>query len=338
MKRLLYILRVLSGARFKKLGTVISRVQERTGKSKIYILFDILVCAVKYGAGYNDYIIFAFYDMNAAQRKTYVTRMINKRIISMLNDQNYSYIFDEKNIFDARFEKYLGREFRDLQKTNFADFKSFMEGKEVIFAKPNIGESGKGIERLKTADFADLDEMYRYIHDKEKNFGVIEELLVQHEDMSTLYPLAINALRIVTMVVNGKAQCVYVVCKMGNEGKFVDNMENSGLCCPVDIETGKIAAVAHTSKLIVYDKHPYTGVELVGYQLPYIKEAIELCQQAALEVNEIKYVGWDVCITPDGPVIIEGNDYPGYDFWQLPEQTPNKIGLLPFYKKLLPNL
>ena len=45
-----------------------------------------------------------------------------------------------------------------------------------------------------------------------------------------------------------------------------------------------------------------------------------------------------MCITPTGPVIIEGNDYPGYDFWQQPEHTPDRVGLWPYYKKVLPEL
>ena len=52
----------------------------------------------------------------------------------------------------------------------------------------------------------------------------------------------------------------------------------------------------------------------------------------------MRYLGWDVCITPDGPVIVEGNDYPGYDFWQQPEHTPDRIGLWPTYQKLIPEL
>ena len=333
-----YVFRMLSGSRFDKLFTVIRRVRERNGKNSVSIFFDILNCAIRYGAGYNDYLIFGFYDMTPSQRKTYVTRVSNKKIISLCNDPEYDYIFDNKNVFDARFEKYLGRRYLDLAKTDFTEFEEFLQGQQVIFAKPNEGESGKGIERLKTADFADARALYDYVMRPEKNFGTVEHALQQHEAFNKLYPLAINSLRIVTIVANGKAYCAYVTAKMGNEGKFVDNMENSGLCCPVDIETGKIMGVAHTSKLIVYEKHPYTGVTLKGYQLPYIKEAVELCKQAALEVPQIKYVGWDVCVTPTGPAIIEGNNYPGYDFWQLPEHTPDKIGLLPFYKELLPQL
>ena len=76
----------------------------------------------------------------------------------------------------------------------------------------------------------------------------------------------------------------------------------------------------------------------MGYKLPYVKEAIDLCRKAALVVKDVRYVGWDVYIAPDGPGIIEGNDYPGYDFWQLPEHTPDKTGLWPFYQSLVKGL
>ena len=214
-------------------------------------------------------------------------------------------------------------------------------GKNVDIIIPEYSKSFvflPGIEKLKKSDFKTLKEMFEYVTNKDKNFGVIEEQIIQHETLNKLYPLAINSLRIVSIVVDGTPHIVYVVSKMGNEGKFVDNMENSGLCCPVDTETGKISNVAHTSKLITYDTHPYTNIKLIGYELPYIKEAMELVKKAALEVPQIKYVGWDVFIGPNGPGIIEGNDYPGYDFWQLPEHTPDKIGLVPYYNSLIKDL
>lgn len=333
-----YYLKVLSGVRFKKMNTVMNDVKRKTGKSKFIIFFDMINCMIRYGAGYYDYNIFAFYNMNHKQRKTYITRLKNKKLIMYCNDQKFSHIFNNKNEFNKIFKKYLNREYLDLENATFDEFSKFMENKEIIFAKPNVGESGKGIEKLYKDKFSNLKEMFEYITNKDKNFGIIEELIVQHEALNKLYPLAINSLRIVSIVVNGEAHIVYVVSKSGNEGKFVDNMENSGLCCPVDIETGKISNVAHTSKLIVYDKHPYTNVELIGYQLPYIKEATELVKKAALEIPEVKYIGWDVFIGPTGPGIIEGNDYPGYDFWQLPEHTPDKIGLVPYYESLIKDL
>lgn len=331
-----YYMKIVSGARFKKMFKVIDDVKNKTGKNKVFIFFDMINCMIRYGAGYYDYNIFAFYNMNHKQRKTYITRIKNKKLILYCNDQKYSHIFNNKNEFNKVYKDYLNRDYLDLENVTFDDFKKFMDGKDIIFAKPNVGESGKGIEKLYKKDFKNLEDMFKYV--TSKNFGILEELIVQHEALNKLYPLSVNSLRIVTIVVDKIPHVVYVVSKMGNEGKFVDNMENSGLCCPVDTTTGKINNVAHTSKLITYDTHPYTNIKLIGYEIPYIKEAMELVKKAALVVPEVKYIGWDVFIGEDGPGIIEGNDYPGYDFWQLPEHTPDKIGLVPYYNSLIKDL
>ena len=333
-----YYLKVLSGMRFKKMKTVLDDVHKKTGKNRFFLFFDIINCMTRYGAGYYDYNIFAFYNMNHKQRKTYITRMKNKKLIMYCNDQSYSHIFNNKNEFNKVYKNYLNRDYLDLEKVTYKKFEKFMSDKDIIFAKPNVGESGKGIEKLHKKDFKTLKEMFKYVQRKDKKFGILEELIKQHEVLNKLYPHAINSLRIVSIVVNNTPHIVYVVSKSGDKGKFVDNLENDGICCQVDQETGKISSVAHTSRLEVFENHPYTNIKLIGYQLPYIKEAMELVKKAALEVKEVKFVGWDVFIGPNGPGIIEGNDYPGYDFWQLPEQTPNKIGLVPYYTSLLPDL
>ena len=61
-----------------------------------------------------------------------------------------------------------------------------------------------------------------------------------------------------------------------------------------------------------------------------------MCLEAAKITPQIRFVGWDVAITEDGPVIIEGNTYCAHDFWQLPPHTPDKIGMLPKIKKYVP--
>ena len=340
MLKFSYLMRVFRGARLKHMNEVIDQVHEKTGKGKVGLFFDIIQCAVRYGAGYHDYAIFAFYNMDHPHRKTYITRMKNKKINTYLNDSRYESIFDDKREFYTKFRKYLKRDFLIVEEMNEEQFHNFLGNKEVIFAKPARNESGKGIEKLSVKNFRDEKELFDYIKDPVHEFDLVEDAIVQHEDMNRLYPLSINSLRIVTDLDNdGKTVLIpYVVVKMGNEGKFVDNLDNSGLACPVDPETGKIYGVAHTSKLINYDTHPYTHVKLIGYQIPYVKEALELVKEAALVVPQMRHVGWDVCILQDGPAIIEGNNYPGYDFFQLPEHTPDQIGLLPFYQKIVPGI
>jgi hypothetical protein len=57
-----------------------------------------------------------------------------------------------------------------------------------------------------------------------------------------------------------------------------------------------------------------------------------MCTKAAMVVPQVGFIGWDVCLTPDGPVIVEGNDYPGHDLYQLPEHTHDKMGIWPKYQ------
>lgn len=340
LARLGYLGRVLSGVRLEELNKALDKAKERSGQGKARLFCDMLWCSLRYGAGYHDYVMFAFYRMNGKHRDTYVTRLKNKKLITLVNDPDTADVFDRKALFDPRFREYLGREFLVVDRTDPEAFRIFMNGKEAVFAKPDVGESGKGIERLTASDFVDLDAMLLYL--REKRFGVVEEELKQHEALSRLYPGSINSLRIVTLLTGSEEawepQCIYAVIKMGSGGKFVDNLENGGLFCPLDQETGKITGVGHTSDLRTLEKHPDTGIPLVGYEVPYVREAIGLCKKAALEEPKMRFLGWDVCITPEGPAIIEGNDYPGYDFWQQPEHTPDQTGLWPVYKKWIPEL
>ena len=45
-------------------------------------------------------------------------------------------------------------------------------------------------------------------------------------------------------------------------------------------------------------------------------EELKGIYRQALEVPEIRYVGWDFAITKNGPVIMEGNEYPSYGLVQ----------------------
>ena len=109
MGKLRHPTRVISGIRFDKLNRVLEKIKEKSGQSKVYTFFDILVCAAKYGAGYYDYLMFGFYDMNGRQRDTYLTRVRNKKIMDLMNDPAFSDEFDDKLRFNKTFAAYLGR-------------------------------------------------------------------------------------------------------------------------------------------------------------------------------------------------------------------------------------
>lgn len=329
----IYLLRVLSGARFDKMNAAMENVRKSSGQSKIRTFFDMIGCTLRYGAGYNDYDILHFYEIPASLRKTYVTRLKNKRIIMACNDQKVAPTLHYKSRFNRAYEKYLGREWFDIQNKGLEEFREFVDGKEYIFCKPDDLDSGRGIEKLKVADFESVDKLYDYC--KEKNFGVVEEVVRQHPKMATLHPESVNCVRMQTIVVNGVPHLVYAACKAGNNGCFVDNLGTGGFNIPVDKETGRLTAKGRREhERDLFTVHPRTGVVFEGFEIPYFKEAIDLCFKAALDTPDVRFVGWDCYIGENGPGIIEANDYPDYYFWQLPELTPDRRGLLPYFEEL----
>lgn len=330
-----YLLKVIKNASFAKLKETIDTVHERSGKCKLGIFLDMAWCALRYGAGYYDYEIFAFYNLNAAQRKTFVTRLISKKLNMFFNDVDYCHLFDNKDEFYALFGKYTGRSYMEMTDATVEDVAAFVEGKDRIFCKLRDKTCGFGCERLEISDFENMDALYRYL--KEKEFYTIEDVIENHPDIAKMYDNAVNSMRIITLLDSkNEAHCLYVVQKFGLNGSIIDN---NCMFAPVDIETGKLKYPTHsgdTTLGIVYMEHPNSHIQLQGFRVPFVKEAVQMCLEAAHIVPQIRYVGWDVAVTKNGPVIIEGNTYCAHDFWQLPPHTPDKIGMLPTIQKLAP--
>ncbi len=333
MPSIKYIARVLSGVRFKKLNHIMEIVREKSGQNKVHTFFDILWCAARYGAGYYDYLMFGFYDMNGRERDTYLTRVRNKKVQEIMNDIAYSDEFDDKLRFNENFAEFLGRKTLNGETATVADLTDFLDGQEAIFAKINHSDCGRGVEKLYVKDFESPAAMLDYI--QQNKLVVLEQVLKQHEDMARLHPASVNTMRILTDLVDDTVHIAYITVKMGRGGGVCDNSGQGGVLCRVDIESGRICSPATDDYFNVYDKHPDTGIVFQGYQLPMVDEAIALAKKAARKVPQVGHVGWDVAITPDGPAIIEGNDFPGTDLCQLYPHYPEKHGLWPYYKELL---
>ncbi len=333
MGKLRYMTRVISGIRFDKLNRVLEKIKEKSGQSKVYTFFDILVCAAKYGAGYYDYLMFGFYDMNGRQRDTYLTRVRNKKIMDLMNDPAFSDEFDDKLRFNKTFAAYLGRKTLNGETATEEELAEFLRGQEAIFAKINHGDCGRGVEKLYVKDFDSPAAMLAYI--REHGLVVLEHVLPQHEDMARLHPSSVNTMRILTDLVDGQVHIAYITVKMGRGSGVCDNSGQGGILCRVDPQSGKIISPATDDYFNVYEKHPDTGIMLQGYQLPMVDRAVAMAKEAALVFPQVGHVGWDMAITPTGPAIIEGNEFPGTDLCQLAPFYPEKCGLWPYYKELL---
>ena len=303
---------------------------------QIIILLDMIWCALHYGVGYLDYQVFGFAYVHGKKRKTFMTMNTNTLLIRMVNNKAFDELFSDKVKFNRRFQKYIGREFLDLREASLAEFTAFVDRHPVFFAKA-VGEfGGQGIERIDCKNYPQLKVLYDLL--RQNHQYDVEECIVQHEQMNRLNPSSVNTLRVVTVVKDRVPYVMYTLLRMGDGTKVVDNICSGGMYCPVD-SIGRISKPAFCDKTgLLYETHSFTGTELVGFQLPYFKEAIEMVKEASLMVPEIRYVGWDVAFTPDGPILVEGNTIPAYDmcqnYYHLGEQ---KTGYYPKFQEILGN-
>lgn len=341
MSKLKYIVSRIKKMDFSTMGELAGSVSERNGKPKLFVMADMIWCGFKYQAGYTDYELFQMDRANAKQRATYVTRGVNDRLVSRFNDAGHRHIFYNKDEFNARFEDFLGRDwmriaYPDEEGYDFDSevekLRKYCEDKAETVVEPRDGMCGKGVEILSLSDYPDPKAFYQYL--QSIGAGIVEDKIPQHPEMSALYPDSINTLRMVTLN-NGKAvTLVLAICRMGN-GENVDNFLHGGMMTRIDVETGTLQYDAVDAKNVVYKAHPITGTHFVGYRIPMWEECVEFVKKAALVVPEIGYVGWDVAVTPDGPVLVEGNEFPGHCLYQLPPHTPDNYGLLPLFEKAI---
>ncbi len=97
--------------------------------------------------------------------------------------------------------------------------------------------------------------------------------------------------------------------RFGSGSSYVDNISSGGFAVPIDFKTGILhdkgcTAMINGSKTIT--NHPTTGYLISGFQIPFFQDSIKLCKRFAQYIPN-RIIGWDVAITPTGPIIIEGN-------------------------------
>lgn len=210
-----------------------------------------------------------------------------------------------------RYSKYVKREFIVPGKCTCEEFTDFARRHKNYIVKPRALGGGEGVY------------MSRYICDDickseyetlRKEDSIVEELIVQHDALSALYPDSVNTIRIASVLTNDGPVLLSTCMRIGN-GSVIDNFCQGGMTAQIDFETGKVETDAVDQERNVYECHPLTGVRFKGYQLPnwdYLKNAVK---ELALMDPDAGFIGWDIAITPDGIEVVEANNNQGFG-WQ----------------------
>ena len=327
----IFLVRAKTGS-VRRLFTYTGLAAREAGRNPVPVFFDVVRWMGR-GIGYQDYRVFGFARLNDAQKRTYFTYGNNVALTRMLNDPQYSRYLNDKCLFLERYNAYLNRDWLDLRKADALALKEFCAGKSWIFVKVVNDFGGTGAEKIAVGPETDYNLLYNRLMNQHQY--LVDDLIRQHPEMNRLYAGSVNTLRIVTVMSTDGPKIVYTLVRVGQGNKAIDNVCAGGMYTVVD-ESGRLNFPAFCDRdACYYDAHPETGVRFVGFQIPFYREAAALCCRAAAEIPQLGYIGWDVAITENGPVLVEGNDLPGYDMPQNWRFCPDGIGLLPKMEQLI---
>ena len=330
MEKIKYLIKRIMQMDYKNMFKIAKKISKKINKNYILIILDMIRAGIKYQAGYYDYQEFEFYNLNRKQRKTYLTRGKNNQIIKKFNDKSKFYLIDNKENFYRGYKKFIKRDWILLNGKNFDEFEDFLEKNKTAIVKPVDGEGGKGVEKIENINLNQNRILYEKLVKNKQN--IVEQCIIQHKELNELYRGSVNSLRMFTFYKDGRVYFLQAILKIGNGG-VVDNFSSGGMYAYID-ENGYVYTEAIDREDNIFAEHPISKHKIVGFKVPMFEEAVELVKEAAKVVPEVRYVGWDVAISENGPMIIEGNCFPGV-FQAKPSLTKDKVGLIPKYNEIM---
>ena len=202
-----------------------------------------------------------------------------------------------------------------------------------LFSKPVRswgGDGGYRWRRLKDGLFAapdgravDYQGVIDHLREPSKDGGrVLQACLENHHALKPVSGKGLSTLRIVTIRPPDEDPVIAAAAYRMPQGDSVaDNFAVGGLAAPVELDTGRLGASRRKAGG-EFDRHPSTGTRIEGLILPYWEEACRLALAAHREFARQVSVGWDIVITPDGVVLLEGNAVWGVDIIQVSHRRP----------------
>lgn len=289
------------------------KVSQLYGMKRGGVIISELWCLLRYGAKPVDYVRFEFYKKNHHERNRYLTTYRYRRLLKKFgyyNETTYGKIAEYKTFSD-----YIHRPWIVADKnTDPQIVKNFIAQQGVVFAKPDHGDQGKGVMKIKASDTLSIDEL---LNDCKKDAFVVEGAIEQVPEIAAINPSSVNTVRAFTLLMkDGTTKILSVLLRVGKPGMHVDNWGSGGVCYNFDIESGVCDRAGVDKKNCQFVFHPGSNIQMTGFVLPDFEKLKLLIIELSHKVPEARYVGWDIAITSTGYELVEMNCPGGHDILQ----------------------
>ena len=306
-------------------------------KSTWHVFLDQLFFIWEYGNYEKYYFAYGFDRINMGLNRICKEYIINEkaflRRVDYLNDHPVNEIRHGRCIIADKYYFYLFLNSFNIptpkvlyytrNKKLFYSFRGKEEGIGSIlvndmdaFAKPMGGQLGNGAFaiRIENGLIYVNGQLTTQVDDLVSTFTdtnyVIQERVIQHSQMSQLCSTAVNTIRLITvMTTNEDVIALRAGLRIGREGSNVDNCARGGVFVGIDLNSGKLLkrGIIKPPYGTTVFQHPDSKIVFDGFEIPFFKEALAMAKELHSKLYRIHSIGWDIAITPDGPMFIEGN-------------------------------
>jgi hypothetical protein len=192
--------------------------------------------------------------------------------------------------------------------------------------KPSRSAYGKGMRVIRREDGEFVDSSgFRYspealyeslVLNPDFESFVIQKRVYNHPELQRLSGAeGLQTFRIVTVVdIHGRVQLASASLKIIVGNNVFDNHchgLSGNLLAEISPTDGSIVGVRHDtvdgSGMQEVACHPVTGIRFIGFRIPSWDRICATIRRVVPEFLPIRTIGWDVALTPDDLVFIEGN-------------------------------
>jgi len=204
--------------------------------------------------------------------------------------------------------------------------------------KPNRGSAGRGILVIVGRDGKDylrhngekvrLDALRQHLSDilsgmyslgGQPDSAIVQQRVHLHPAFESITYKGIPDVRVI-LYRNEPAMAMLRLPTKSSNGRA--NLHQGGIGTGVALDTGITHHAVQRNRFI--ERHPDTGRAVVGMQVPYWDDVLDMSRRVAQAVG-LGYLGVDIVVDEDaGPMLLEANARPG-----LAIQIANGQGLLP---------
>lgn len=152
---------------------------------------------------------------------------------------------------------------------------------------------------------------------------LFQKMVKPHRDLIPIIGERLATVRVLTITTPEGPKAFRAGWKIPAGGNVADNFWRAGnMLAGLDFETGRVLRATTGVGFEMKDvtRHPDTGAELIGLQVPDWEKMKAVAVEGAKVLRHFGIVGWDIAPTDDGPVIVEANETPDFSLVQIADR------------------